>query len=61
MISVNYSVVRNNFKKYCDKVIKNCEIIVITRKNKENLVLMSEEEYKTLIGDTNSKNDTDKI
>ena len=50
MIATNYSEVRNNLKAYCDKATKDYEtIIIITRKNNENVVLMSEEEYNNLM------------
>ena len=49
MIATNYSEVRNNLKTYCDKATKDYEIIIITRKNNENVVLMSEEEYNNLM------------
>ena len=49
MIATNYSEVRNNLKAYCDKATKNYETIIITRKNNENVVLMSEEEYNNLM------------
>ena len=49
MIATNYSEVRNNLKAYCDKATKNHETIIITRKNNENVVLMSEEEYNNLM------------
>ena len=45
----NYSEVRNNLKTYCDKATKDYETIIITRKNNENVVLMSEEEYNNLM------------
>ena len=45
MIATNYSNVRNNLKKYCDKATDDYETIIITRKNDKNVVLMSEEEY----------------
>ena len=32
---------RKDLKKYCDKIIDNCETIIITRKNDKNVVLMS--------------------
>ena len=48
MIATNYSEVRNNLKAYCDKATKDYETIIITRKNNENVVLMSEEEYNNL-------------
>ena len=51
MIATNYSEVRNNLKTYCDKATKDYETIIITRKNNENVVLMSEEEYNNLMED----------
>ena len=49
MIATNYSEVRNNLKAYCDKATKDYETIIITRKNNENVVLMSEEVYNNLM------------
>ena len=49
MIATNYSNIRNNFKKYCDKVTRDYETIIVTRKNDENVVLMSEEKYNNLM------------
>ena len=49
MIATNYSEVRNNLETYCDKATKDYETIIITRKNNENVVLMSEEEYNNLM------------
>ena len=49
MIATNYSEVRNNLKTYCDKATKDYETIIITRKNNEDVVLMSEEEYNNLM------------
>ena len=49
MIATNYSEVRNNLKAYCYKATKDYETIIITRKNNENVVLMSEEEYNNLM------------
>ena len=49
MIATNYSEVRNKLKAYCDKATKDYETIIITRKNNENVVLMSEEEYNNLM------------
>ncbi|MDO5046811.1 type II toxin-antitoxin system Phd/YefM family antitoxin [Campylobacter sp.] len=49
MIATNYSDVRNNLKTYCDMAVSDFETIIITRKNNENVVLMSEDEYNNLI------------
>ena len=49
MIATNYSNVRNNLKKYCDKATDDYETVIITRKIDKNVVLMSEEEYNNLM------------
>ena len=41
LIVTNYSSLRKDLKKYCDKVIDDWEAIIITRKNDKNVVLMS--------------------
>lgn len=38
-----------NFDKTCDSVIQNCEPIIITRSNDNNVVLISQAEYDNLI------------
>ena len=48
MQSANYSVLRNNFKDYCENATKGFETIIITREPGDNVVLMSEAEYKNL-------------
>ena len=48
MIATNYSNARNNFKKVCDHVIQDSDIAIITRKNDENVVLMSQFQYENL-------------
>lgn len=49
MIATNFSNVRNNFKEVCDRVVHDCDIAIITRKNDENVVLMSQEQYNNLM------------
>lgn len=49
MIAVNFSSLRDALKKYCDKVYQDSEAIIITRRNNENVVLLSESEYNNLI------------
>lgn len=49
MIAVNYSRARDNFKKYCDTAVHDFETIIVTRKQDENIVIMSETEYNNLI------------
>lgn len=49
MIATSYSVVRQNFKDFCDKATNDFETIIITRKRGENVVMMSESEYNNLL------------
>ena len=48
MIAVNYSQVRENLKTYMDKATNDFETIVVTRKDK-NVVIISEEAYNNLL------------
>ena len=47
MIAVNYSQVRENMKTYMDKATNDFETIIVTRKEK-NVVIISEEAYNNL-------------
>ncbi|MDL2263205.1 type II toxin-antitoxin system prevent-host-death family antitoxin [Synergistaceae bacterium OttesenSCG-928-I11] len=49
MIAVNYSAARSNFKKFCDSAVHDFETIIVTRKQDENVVIMSETEYNNLM------------
>lgn len=49
MRAVNYSTARDNFKKYCDAAVHDSEVIIVTRKQDENVVIMSEAEYSNLM------------
>ena len=53
MIATNFSNVRNNFKEVCDRVVHDSDIAIITRKNDENVVLMSQAQYDKLIENLN--------
>ena len=48
MDAVSYSDLRGNLKNYMDKVYHDHEPLIITRKNSENLVLISIDEYNSL-------------
>ena len=48
MDAVSYSDLRENLKTYMDKVFFDHEPLIITRKNNENLVLVSIDEYNSL-------------
>ena len=38
-----------NFDKTCDSVVQNCEPVIITRDNDNNVVLISQAEYNNLL------------
>lgn len=49
MIAANFTNVRDNLKAYCDKATYDYETVIITRKNNDNVVLISEEAYNNLM------------
>ena len=49
MNAITYTNLRQNLKTYMDKVIQDSDPLIITRKNNENVVLMSVNEYNSLI------------
>ncbi len=49
MNAVNYSDLRRNLKSYMDMVYEDREPLIVTRKSNENIVLMSVEEYNSLV------------
>lgn len=48
MLAVNYSTIRNNLKSYCDEAVDNNEIVIVTRKEEKNVVIISLENYNQL-------------
>ncbi len=49
MDAVSYTDLRQNLKTYMDKVYNDHSPLIITRKNNENLVLLSIDEYNSLM------------
>ena len=49
MIATNYSHARDNLKAYMDSVTEDFETVVITRKNNQNVVMISEVAYNNLL------------
>lgn len=49
MIARSITNVLKDFEKTCDEVIQNCEPIIITCENDENVVLVSLAEYNNLL------------
>ncbi len=48
MDAVNYSDLRQNLKKYFDSVYHDHEPLIVTRKNNENVVILSIDDYNAL-------------
>ena len=49
MLAVNYSNIRKNLKEYCDKATDEDETVIVTRKNEKNVVIMSLEQYNSIM------------
>ena len=49
MLAVNYTKLRDNMKHYMDCVNDDCETLIVTRKDRRNVVMMSEEAYNNLM------------
>ena len=49
MLAINCSTLRNSMKKYFDIITDSIETVVVTRKNGNNIVMMSEDTYNNLI------------
>ena len=49
MDAVNYSDLRRNLKSYMDRVYEGREPLIVTRKNNENVVVMSVDQYNSLV------------
>ena len=49
MLAVNFTNLRDNMKSYMDKVTDDYETMIVTRKNKKNVVMISEEAYNNLL------------
>jgi antitoxin YefM len=49
MLAVNYSTIRSRLKDFCDKVTDEYETVIVTRKDEKNVVLLSLEEYSSLV------------
>lgn len=49
MVTVNYSTLRDNMKRYMDRVTDDYETLVVTRKDNKNIVMLSEESYNNLM------------
>lgn len=48
MRTTNYTDLRNNLKGYFDKVIEDCEPLIVQRPNKKDVVVIPLEEYNAI-------------
>ena len=49
MLAVNYTNLRDNMKSYMDKVTDDYETMIVTRKDRKNVVMISEESYNNMM------------
>ena len=49
VLAVNYSTIRNKLKDYCDRATDEAETVIVTRKNEKNVVIMSLEQYNSIM------------
>lgn len=49
MNAVNYSDLRKNLKAYLDRVYEDQETIIVARRDNENVVMISIDEYNSLV------------
>jgi len=49
MFAVNYTTLRENMKNCLDRVSDNYETMIVTRKEKKNVVVISEDAYNNMM------------
>ena len=49
MLAVNYTNLRKNMKSYMNQITDNYETVIVTRTNKKNVVMLSEESYNNMM------------
>ena len=49
MEAISYTDLRQNLNAYMDKVVQNRVSLIVTRKSNENVVIISNDEYNSLI------------
>lgn len=48
MIATTASNLRSNMKEYLDRITQDCETMIITRRNDENVVVVSQSEWDSI-------------
>jgi len=49
MLAADISTIVKDFNKTCDSVIQNCEPLIVTRNNNDNVVIISQAEYDNML------------
>ena len=55
MLATDFLNFKNNLDDFRDRAVNDCEIVIVTRKNDENVVLMSLEKYNSLMEEHHRK------
>ena len=61
MIAANYTNVRNNLKEYCDMAYDAGETVVVTRKARKNVVILSLERFNLMEKEIRNSKYLDKL
>ena len=61
MIAANYTNVRNNLKEYCDMAYDAGETVVVTRKERKNVVILSLERFNLMEKEIRNSKYLDKL
>ena len=48
MLVANYTNVRNDFKNFCDQVVETASPLIVTRKEDNNIVMLSLDQYNDI-------------
>ncbi len=55
MLATNFANFKNNLENFCDRAVNDSQVVIVTRKNDENVVLMSLEKYNSLMEEYHEK------
>lgn len=56
MLAITPTTARNGFKDYCERIVNEDEVVIITRKDERNVVMISMDEYNEML---KAKNNAD--
>lgn len=49
MLAIDYSTLDANLEDYCNRAADDAETVVVTRRDKKNIVMMSQDAYENLM------------